>query len=228
MPAISVIIPVLNEETTIENTLQHVKVLDGDKEIIVVDGGSEDKTCQLANNVADRVVTTSSGRGHQMNIGSALDEGEVLFFLHSDSWLEAEALEAIERVMRDSEVIGGCLSLQIDDDSLPLRFISWSSNLRAKYLKIMFGDQGIFVRRSVFEEVGGYPEIELMEDWEFSQQLAKQKGKLKVLPQKIYTSARRWEQDGVWSTIWLMHKIKLLYMLGVEPKKLREIYRDAR
>lgn len=224
---ISVIIPVLNEANGIVDTLEHVNSLKGNKEVIVVDGGSTDQTVQLAEEFADKVCVTEAGRGHQMNYGTQAAEGDILFFLHSDSWLEAGALVELEEVMQHQEIIGGCFSLKIDDDSWPLKFIAWTSNLRAKYLNLIFGDQGIFVRREVFQELNGYPEIELMEDWEFSQQLAKQEGKVTQLKHKIYTSARRWEKHGTWRTIWLMHKIKLLYMLGVEPKKLREIYREG-
>ncbi|MFO7819717.1 MAG: TIGR04283 family arsenosugar biosynthesis glycosyltransferase [Halanaerobacter sp.] len=225
---ISVIIPVLDEQDEIVDTLEHVNSLatKGDKEIIVVDGGSKDQTMQLAKDHADKICVTEAGRGHQMNYGAESAQGDILFFLHSDSDLAEGALLELESALEDPEVIGGCFSLKIDDDSWPLRFISWTSNLRSKYLNIIFGDQGIFVRREVFAEVGGYPEIELMEDWEFSRQLAKE-GKLVQLKHQIYTSARRWKKNGTWRTIWLMHKIKLLYLLGVEPKKLREIYRQG-
>ncbi|MGM0502861.1 MAG: TIGR04283 family arsenosugar biosynthesis glycosyltransferase [Bacillota bacterium] len=224
---ISIIIPVLNEEKTIVDVLGHVNDLAGNKEIIVVDGGSIDQTPQLAEGLADKVCQTKAGRGHQMNYGASFAAGEILLFLHSDSWLEKGSLLAIAAALKDENIIGGSFSLKIDDDSWPLRFISWTSNLRAKYLNLIFGDQGIFVRRHIFEELGGYPEIELMEDWEFSKRLAK-RGELIQLNHQIYTSARRWEEYGVWKTIWLMHKIKLLYVLGVKPEKLKKIYRDAR
>ena len=224
---ISVIIPVLNEADGIVDTLEHVNSLSGNKEVIVVDGGSTDQTVQLAEDFADKVCVTEAGRGHQMNYGAQAADGDILFFLHSDSWLEEGALLELEEVMEYQEISGGCFSLKIDDDSWPLKFIAWTSNLRAKYLNLIFGDQGIFVRRKVFEQLNGYPEIELMEDWEFSQQLAKQEGKVTQLKHKIYTSARRWEKNGTWRTIWLMHKIKFLYMMGVEPEKLREIYREG-
>ena len=225
---ISVIIPVLNEESTIEDTLKQVRDLSGTKEIIVVDGGSTDKTFELATQFADKVLKSKSGRARQMNVGAEAARGDVLFFLHSDSEIKGEVLISIQEKMKNSAVIGGCCSLKIDDESWPLRFISWTSNLRAKYLNLMFGDQGIFVRKSIFSQIGGYPEQELMEDWELSRKLSKFKGKLVQLSERIYTSARRWHEFGIWKTIFLMHKIKLLYTLGVGPKKLKKIYRDAR
>ncbi|AGB41129.1 glycosyl transferase [Halobacteroides halobius DSM 5150] len=225
---ISVIIPVLNEETTITTTLKQVHNLTGAKEIIVVDGGSQDKTVELATKLADKVCQTQAGRGHQMNVGAKEASGDILFFLHSDSQLETDALLAIGDALEDKRVIGGCFNFKINDDAWPLKFISWTSNLRAKYLNLIFGDQGIFVRADIFSQVGGYPEQELMEDWEFSRRLTKTEGKLVQLEPKIYTSARRWHESGIWKTIFLMHKIKFLYLLGVKPYKLREIYHDAR
>lgn len=225
---ISVIIPVLNEESTIETTIQQVENLAGNKEIVVVDGGSKDQTYSLAKELTDKVYQTRPGRGHQMNLGAKEATGDILFFLHSDSKLEHNALLSIKKAMEDDRVIGGCFKFKIDDDCWPLKFISWTSNLRAQYLNLMFGDQGIFVRKSVFDKVGGYPDQELMEDWEFSRKLDKFEGELVQLDVKIYTSARRWHKFGIWKTILLMHKIKFLYMLGVSPSKLRETYRDAR
>ncbi|TDX48357.1 TIGR04283 family arsenosugar biosynthesis glycosyltransferase [Orenia marismortui] len=227
MSLVSVVIPVLNEESTIIETLEHVQSLSGNKEIIVVDGGSEDNTYNLAQNFTAKVCQTTKGRGHQMNVGAELAEGDVILFLHSDSRLEEGAILAIQDAIEDQKIIGGNFSLKIDDNSWALGFISWTSNLRAKYLKLAFGDQGIFVRRKVFSDLGGYPEIELMEDWEFSKKMSK-RGKLAYLPNKIYTSARRWHKFGIWKTIFLMHKIKLLYILGVSPAKLNQIYRNAR
>ncbi|MTI58857.1 MAG: glycosyltransferase [Firmicutes bacterium] len=224
---ISIIIPTFNEEKTISDTISHVKALKGDKEIIVVDGGSEDSTLTLAEKEADIVFKTTSGRGHQLNEGAYAAGGDILFFLHCDSRLEKDALSAIKDVLSDKGLIGGCFSLKIADDSLPLRFISWTSNLRSRFLKIIFGDQGIFIRKDIFFRLGGFPEIELMEDWEFSRKMAS-KGELAFLSNKIYTSARRWYSFGIWRTILLMQKIKLLYLLGVKPEKLNQIYRNPR
>jgi len=222
---ISVIIPVLNEEQRVVDIIEHVNNLAGQKEIVVVDGGSIDQTYELAENLADKVCQTTAGRAQQMNCGAKVASGDVYLFLHCDSQLESGSLLALDIAMRDEEVVGGCFKLQIDANSWPLRFISWSSNLRAKYLNLIFGDQGIFVRQEVFAELGGYPEIELMEDWEFSRKLSKV-GKLNLLDHQIYTSARRWEKNGTWKTIWLMHKIKFLYLLGVAPDKLKEMYKS--
>lgn len=225
---LSVIIPVLNEEENIEALIDHISQEEVRAEIIVSDGKSTDNTAEKAESKGAVVVSSTPGRGTQLNKGAEAASASILIFLHADSRLEKGALsKMVEQMGQDKDLIGGCFKLKISSQNLLLKFISWSSNLRAKYLNLIFGDQGIFVRRDIFNELGGFPEIELMEDWEFSKALAK-KGRLLYVDKKIYTSARRWENHGVLKTIILMHKIKILYKLGISPSKLKEIYRDAR
>ncbi len=225
---LSVIIPALNEEENIEALIDHIYQEEVRAEIIVSDGRSNDNTAEIAKSKGAVVVSGTPGRGAQLNRGAEAASASILIFLHADSRLEKGALsKMVEQMGQDKDLIGGCFKLKISSQNSLLKFISWSSNLRAKYLKLIFGDQGIFVRRDVFNELGGFPEIELMEDWEFSKRMAK-KGRLLFVDKKIYTSARRWENHGVLKTIILMHKIKILYKLGISPSKLKEIYRDAR
>ena len=225
---LSVIIPALNEEENIEALIDHIYQEEVRAEIIVSDGRSNDNTAEIAKSKGAVVVSGTPGRGAQLNRGAEAASASILMFLHADSRLEKGALsKMVEQMGQDKDLIGGCFKLKISSQNSLLKFISWSSNLRAKYLKLIFGDQGIFVRRDVFNELGGFPEIELMEDWEFSKRMAK-KGRLLFVDKKIYTSARRWENHGVLKTIILMHKIKILYKLGISPSKLKEIYRDAR
>lgn len=219
---ISIIVPVLNEASIIEPFLAHLMDLEGEYEVLVVDGGSEDHTVALAVHWA-RVIAGPRGRARQMNLGAARAEGEVLFFLHADSRLPRGAIPAIEGALRDSAVVGGCFSLAIDDGAFIYRLIALFSNLRVRLLGQMFGDQGIFVRRDAFEWLGGFPEIELMEDWEFSARLRKV-GRILQLPLPITTSARRWQRCGVWRTIFLMQKLKVLYTLGYPPAELKRLY----
>ena len=223
---ISIILPVLNEEKTIENTLLKLNSLKGDKEIIVVDGGSADDTVRIASQYA-KVINSRKGRAFQMNAGAKASRGDILWFVHSDSVVSENSLESIEEAIREGYVGGGFSIYFYDLDTRFMRFVSTTSNWRAKYLGLFFGDQGIFVKRSVFEELGGYKEIELMEDWDFSRRLVKI-GKLKLLDTKIGTSARRFKEGGQLKTLLLMHKIKLLYVLGVSPSKLNKMYREAR
>ena len=223
---ISIILPVLNEEKTIENTLLKLNSLKGDKEIIVVDGGSADDTVRIASQYA-KVINSRKGRAFQMNAGAKASRGDILWFVHSDSVVSENSLESIEEAIRGGYIGGGFSIYFYDLDTRFMRFVSTTSNWRAKYLGLFFGDQGIFVKRSVFEELGGYKEIELMEDWDFSRRLVKI-GKLKLLDTKIGTSARRFKEGGQLRTLLLMHKIKLLYVLGVSPSKLNKMYREAR
>lgn len=226
---ISVIIPTLNEEKNILELIDFIKNEKVEAEIIISDADSSDQTQKIAAARGAKVVNSNQGnRGLQLNKGAAAASAPILLFLHADSSLESSALTTLlAKMQKRPDKIGGCFSLKIESEHPLLKFISWSSNLRAKYLNLIFGDQGIFIRKKVFKELGGFPEIELMEDWEFSKKMAVA-GELLYLDKKIYTSARRWEEYGVLKTILLMHKIKLLYFLGYSPQKLKKIYRDAR
>ncbi|ADQ15469.1 TIGR04283 family arsenosugar biosynthesis glycosyltransferase [Halanaerobium hydrogeniformans] len=226
--SLSVIIPVLNEEYNIVRIIDYIEKENVKAEIIVSDGDSEDLTVEKAKAKGAKVVVGNAGRGQQLNRGAQLATAPLLLFLHADSRLEKSALESLVKNMTKKEdKIGGCFKLKIESEHPLLKFISWSSNLRAKYLNLIFGDQGIFIRKKAFQEIGGFPEIELMEDWEFSKKMAAY-GDLEFLEDKIYTSARRWEKNGVLKTFFLMHKIKILYILGVKPRKLKKIYKDSR
>ena len=223
---ISIIIPVLNEEKTIGKNLERLIKLRGQKEIIVVDGGSIDNTIEIADKYA-RVIKSAKGRGRQMNAGAKASKGNILWFVHSDSILDADGIAEIEKTIKNG-YIGGCFKLYFYDlDTKFMRFVSNSSNKRAKYLKLIFGDQGIFMKRDIFENLGGYKDVELMEDWEFSKRIHRL-GKMKVLDKRIGTSGRRFEKGGQVKTLLKMHKIKLLYILGMPTDKLARIYTEVR
>jgi Glycosyltransferases, probably involved in cell wall biogenesis len=223
---VSIIIPVLNEEKNIEKTLIQFNALKGDKEIIVADGGSRDNTKEIAERFA-KVISSKKGRANQMNKGVEKANGDILWFVHSDSVIKENSIEEIQLAI-DEGYVGGGFSLKFYDyNTLFMIYISVTSNLRAKYLGLYFGDQGIFVKRSVFESLGGYPRQEIMEDWEFSIAM-KKVGKLKLISTPIGTSARRFKKGGQLRTHLLMHKIKLLYLLGTPTDKLVKIYKDVR
>lgn len=222
---ISVIIPTLNEEETIEGTLWHVIDIPG-VEVIVSDGGSSDRTVEIAQKQA-MVVSSLCGRGCQMNMGASKASGEILLFLHADTILPDVWFDRISSVMTDERVVGGAFSLSIDSDKLSHKIIAAAANIRSGITGIPYGDQGIFVRRSVFEKVGGFKDIPIMEDVDLMRRL-KKVGKIVLLKDKVTTSARRWEKEGaVYTTLrnWLLIT---LYLLRVPPDRLYRAYKLIR
>jgi rSAM/selenodomain-associated transferase 2 len=225
-PLISVIIPTYNESETIRDTVESLRVWSDILEVIVVDGGSSDGTVRLVEPPA-RLIQAPRGRASQMNEGARLASAEVLLFLHSDTRLPGNFLQQLEHALSDSEVVGGAFKVKFDHPGLFFYLASLGSNLRAAASGIYFGDQAIFARRDVFHRIGGFPLIELMEDWEFSLSM-RRVGKTQLLPGPVTTSARRWLIHGKWRTAWLMHKIKTLYLLGASPQDLKKMYSDRR
>lgn len=223
---ISIIVPVLNEEKTIKKLLIELNALEGEKEIIVVDGGSTDSTAKIASQHA-RLIEGVSGRARQMNKGAGIATGDILWFVHSDSRVDRSSLCHIEAAVEEGCAGGGFSMFFHDYDTMLMRFIACTSNMRARHMGLYFGDQGIFVRREIFERIGGYPDIPIMEDWELGL-ILKNEGEMKLLNAQIGTSGRRFKNGGALRTLLLMHKIKLLYMLGTSPEKLSSIYRKVR
>jgi GT2 family glycosyltransferase len=162
-----------------------------------------------------------------MNTGAVLATGEVLLFLHSDTRLPHDFMQQLALALSDHGVVGGAFKIKIGHPGLFFYLTSLGSNLRAALTGIYFGDQAIFVRRDIFQQIGGFPLIALMEDWEFSLSL-RRVGKTRLLPGPVTTSARRWFIHGNWRTTWLMHKIKTLYLLGAAPEDLKKLYSDRR
>ena len=223
---VSVIVPVLNEAKVIEPLLKHLLALEGEHEVIVVDGGSDDGTAAVASRYV-RVISSERGRARQMNAGAREAKGESLLFLHADCRLPPGAIPAIEAALADPACVGGCFRLSLDEDGLIYRLISWLTSLRMRLTGRMTGDEGIFVRRESFERLGGFRDIPLMEDWEFGPRL-RSLGQVRQLPLPITASARRWKKWGLWRTFWLMRRLRFLYMLGVPPQELRKLYDDVR
>lgn len=171
-PFISVIIPTYNEKKTIQGTLEHLRKWEKQCEVIVSDGGSTDGTRELVFGDV-KLLKVPSGRANQMNAGAEIATGEILLFLHSDTRLPPDVMEQLVRASMNKEIVGGAFKVKFDHPGLFFYLASLGSNLRAKLTGIFFGDQAIFARRSVFQQIGGFPAIELMEDWELSLTLRK-------------------------------------------------------
>lgn len=225
-PRISIIIPTFNEAAIIERTLTALPQRE-DAERIVADGGSSDGTVDIAKKHADRVLITQPGRARQMNAGAHAAGGDILLFLHADSLLTKDALHALSKAVEDPSVAGGAFRLAIDSPRRSLRMVAEAANWRTRLTGIPYGDQGIFVRRTVFERLGGYPELPIMEDLEFSRRL-KTVGRIARLPQPILTSSRRWNREGIGYTTLRNQVFVLLYFIGVSPARLARWYRPVR
>jgi rSAM/selenodomain-associated transferase 2 len=223
---VSVIVPVLNEEETIERTLQALVAL-GPHEIIVVDGGSRDRTCAICEQFPIQVFAAKRGRARQMNSGARRASGDVLLFLHADTRLPDSALSDVTAALSDPSCVGGRFDVELEGSHWMLRVIGALINYRSRMSKVATGDQALFVRRDVFERIGGFQDIPLMEDVAFCRAL-KRTGAVACLRSRVVTSARRWERDGVWRTILKMWTLKLGYLAGISPARLKQFYADTR
>jgi rSAM/selenodomain-associated transferase 2 len=228
-PSVSVIIPALNEAATIVATIRSARAAGAD-EVIVADGGSRDGTPDAARQVADAVVVSLPGRARQMNAGARGATGKIFLFLHADTMLPEGSIASVREETEKNGVLGGafCVRLGVSPGAPPLRraalhLTSRMINVRSRLFRAYTGDQAIFLRRDVFETIGAYPEIPLMEDVELSRRLTK-RGKTALLPARVQTSARRWETHGTLRTILLMWGLRLSYLLGLSPGRCAEIY----
>ena len=225
---ISIIIPTLNESLLLQRLLCGLnKIIDSQGEIIVVDGGSNDNTLEIASKYAHQVFVTEQGRATQMNYGAAFAKGEVLFFLHADSMLTTNAFQKLKEIVKESAYVGGAFRLQIDSNKLLLSIISQVVNLRSRFFHLVYGDQGIFVRKKNFLEIGKFLITPLMEDVEFYGRL-RASGKTVILNEKILTSARRWEKEGILYATFRNWLLLIMYYMGIPAKQLEKLYFQVR
>ena len=211
---ISIIIPTLNEEKTISQCLETVVNIPG-IEVIVSDGGSTDRTVEIAGQQRDvRVVHSLTGRGIQMNNGAACARGKILLFLHADCILSREDVLKIRQVFDSGVFVGGAFNIRLLSDKFPYRLIEMGINFRTKVFKLPYGDQGIFVKRSIFEELGGFREMPICEDLDFICRL-KKCGRIAILNEKISTSVRTWKNHGILRTSLRNQTLLASYLFGL-------------
>lgn len=217
----SVIIPTLNEEGCLADTLRHLRD-ERPYEILVVDGGSTDTTCSIAESGA-RLLHGPRGRAAQMNHGAAHATGEALLFLHADCRLESGALEAAARCLRRRSVAAGCFRMRVEAEGVVFRMIDAAATARVRLTGLVYGDQGLFLTRGRFDEVGGFPRLRLMEDVFISKSL-RRTGRVEVSPRRIYVSPRRWRHQGVVRQTLRNWTLTALAARGVHPDGLATFY----
>lgn len=223
---ISIIIPVLNEASTIEQTWESLENA-SNVEVIVVDGGSQDETVAITRSLGIKVLSSPPGRACQMNAGAASATGDILLFLHADTLLPAWFDDMVRKVISQPGIIAGAFELGIDAEQRSLRLVEKMVNWRSRYLQMPYGDQAIFLKTTVFRDIGGFPDLPIMEDFEFVRRL-KRLGRIEIVPASVLTSGRRWLKLGVLKTTLINQLIIILYLLKVSPAKLARWYRKQR
>lgn len=218
---LSIIIPVFNEEEHIEKLIQSLHHLNLHHQVLVVDGGSDDKTCAILRNNSIDYIQSQKGRAKQMNAGAKLAEGDTLLFLHADTLLPEDISEIFN--LGSTHSLWGRFDLKLSGKQFFFRIIEFMINLRSRFTGIATGDQAIFVSKELFEKINGYEEIPLMEDVALCKALRKI-AKPVCLKSTAITSSRRWEENGVIKTIFLMWSLRFLYFLGISPKNLKQFY----
>lgn len=223
----SFIIPVYREAEIINSTIDHLMCLQkfADAEIIVADGYPKGSTLKEISNTSVKKILCPKGRARQMNCGAAKSSGDILIFLHADTRLPENALKKIATILEDKAIVCGAFDLGIDSERFAFRIIEKMASWRSRLTRIPYGDQGIFIRRDYFRALGGFQDIPLMEDVELMQRVKRNQDKIFILKEKVKTSSRRWESEGIiYCTLrnWLLIT---LYLSGVKPEKLVRFYR---
>ncbi len=221
-PDISVIIPVLNDAKALDCALSSTQDRTG-VECIVVDGGSSDESAEVAQSRSVKLLHSPPGRARQMNAGAEVAEGIFLLFLHADTRLPEEFDHHVRRILTESGVAAGAFQLQIDAPSARLRLIERAANWRSRYLQMPYGDQAIFLRTELFREMGGFPDLPIMEDFQLIRRL-KGRGRIVIAPAAVVTSARRWKKLGALRTTLINQLMIFGFYLGFEPSRLASWY----
>jgi rSAM/selenodomain-associated transferase 2 len=216
--SISIIIPTLDERPIIGTAVGHARAL-GPAEVIVADGGSKDETAGEAGRAGANVVRSRAGRGAQQNAGAAAARGEAFVFLHADTRLPPQALERVEEILADPGVSLGAFRLGFDRDDLGTRFLVFGADLRMRFFRLPYGDQALFLRRETFERLGGFRDLPIMEDSCLVRR-AKRLGRVVIAPERVHTSPRRYDRNGLLRNMLMNWGGASLFALGVPPEKL--------
>ena len=225
-PAFSIIVPVLNEKDGIQSFLQHVKDISAGEsvEIIVVDAGPAGSTIKKIRSDEAMKLLSPKGRGIQMNRGADVAKGNVLLFLHADTFLPKNALGHIKNALMDDTYVGGAFDLGIDSGRILLRLTALCASLKHRMTRVPYGDQAIFIRSDFFRDIGGYREVPLFEDVELMKRIKRLKKKITIIRHRTRTSPRKWEKEGALYTILRNWSLQALYLLGASPEFLVKYY----
>lgn len=220
-PEISIIIPALNEEDSIRATLRALQNFER-AEIILVDGGSTDRTVSIAEDFKVKILRAQRGRGAQLEFGGNAAKGEILWFLHADTIASPDAIRQIKLALKDSRVVGGNFTIRFDGERFAAKFLTWLYP-QLRRLGLIYGDSAIFVRRRVYQKMGGFAPFPIFEDLDFVERL-KQCGEIATLSAIVTTSSRRFENKSFILIFLRWTILQVLYWLGVHPDTLVKIY----
>ena len=225
-PTIAIVIPALNEARQLPSVLDNIyAAANANIDVIIVDGGSSDRTANVAEARGARILKSAPGRSHQLNCGAAAATGSMLLFLHADTRLPEGFEQAIRQTLAQPGVVGGAFRLAINGPGRGLRWVEWGVNLRSRFLQMPYGDQGIFIKADIFHKMGGFPDLPMMEDFELVRRLRKV-GRVAIAPAAVVTSDRRWRTLGILRTTLANQAMIAGYVLGIDPHKLARWYRD--
>jgi rSAM/selenodomain-associated transferase 2 len=226
----SLIIPVLHEASAIREAVARIRMLEGGEtvEIIVVDGDPEGETLCALPDGAVRKILSEPGRGRQLSLGAETASGEVLIFLHADTTLPREAFGRIGEALGDDTLAGGAFDLEIDSPRPIYRLIERVASRRSRITRIPYGDQAIFLRRSCFQALGGFRDLPVMEDVDLMRRLRRSGRRIVILPERVVTSARRWEKEGALYTTLRNWLLRALFSFGIDVNILARWYRPHR
>jgi rSAM/selenodomain-associated transferase 2 len=222
-------VPAFHERGNINDLIENLSRLDSERsiEIIVVDGAQEKDTLEAIHTSHVIKVPSEKGRAKQMNTGASIARGEILIFLHADTELPSGALKMIDSLLKRGVYVGGAFDLGIKSDRFIFKVIEKLSSWRSRLNRVPFGDQAIFIRREYFNEIGGYKEIPLMEDVELMRRIKRSGNKISIFYDRVMTSPRRWEQEGVTYCILRNWTLQALYLLGISPHRLAVFYKSG-